>query len=321
VGNLILRAITAIQLTRLTLAFGAISEIWLVILLSRADERAALLDVATMPLGWALLLGAVIAVGLFAHGTALNDILDVRHDAAFSPERPIPAGRIRVGQAAVLASATLIISILAAAGFGIWSVCVALLAAAAVLFFNTVGKFIPAIGLTTVGFIHAAHMLIPNWQLWFLLPVWLSLSHAMAIAAMVHVYEAKRPRLSRRSMIAAMGGWLMWTAIIVSWSEIHTGGVWPAGISPLNALYPLLAVLGFVIIARWKTSNVSGRAAAEKLKRYGAMWQSLYAAAWLLAMDLELDALWMGIFALAGFTAMTAIREVTGLTGRPIMYR
>ena len=76
-----------------------------------------------------------------------------------------------------------------------------------------------------------------------------------------------------------------------------------------------------MFIARWKTRGVVGRVAAEKLKRYGAMWQSLYGAAWLLALGMRREAVWIGLFAVLGFTSMTLIKEVTGLTGRPIQYR
>ena len=76
--RLILRIITAIQLTRLTIAFGAVSDIWFVILLTRANENYVMVDVYHMVLVPALLAGAVVAVGLFAYGAALNDVLDVR---------------------------------------------------------------------------------------------------------------------------------------------------------------------------------------------------------------------------------------------------
>ncbi len=86
-------------------------------------------------------------------------------------------------------------------------------------------------------------------------------------------------------------------------------------------VYPILAVIGFVFVAWWKGTGVRGKAAAEKLKRYGAMWQALYGSAWLLALGMELQALWIGLFALAGFSAMTLIKEVTGLSDRPVAYR
>ena len=56
------------------------------------------------------------------------------------------------------------------------------------------------------------------------------------------------------------------------------GSLWPVGISPWAVVYPLVAVVGFLIVAQWKLKSVDPRAGAEKLRRYGAMWQSLYAA-------------------------------------------
>ena len=98
----ILRIITAIQLTRLTMGFGAVSDIWFVILLTRGRAEYVYVDVYDMELLPALVAGAIVAIGLFAYGASLNDVLDARHDSAFSPDRPIPAGRIKLGQAVVV---------------------------------------------------------------------------------------------------------------------------------------------------------------------------------------------------------------------------
>ena len=51
------------------------------------------------------------------------------------------------------------------------------------------------------------------------------------------------------------------------------------------------------------------------------MWQSLYGAAWLLALGLHAEAFWIGAFAVAGFSTMTVIKELTGLSGHPVAYR
>ena len=102
------------------MAFGAVSDVWFVILLTRAGrDEYELVEVSQMPLGAALLAGAVVAIGLFAYGASLNDVLDMRHDSAFSPDRPIPAGRIKLGQAIVVTVGALIIAVLAATAMGI----------------------------------------------------------------------------------------------------------------------------------------------------------------------------------------------------------
>lgn len=331
VRRTVLRMITAIQLTRLTMGFGAVSDVWFVILLTQARSEYNYMPVYGMNLAVALLAGATVAVGLFAFGASLNDVLDVRHDAAFSPDRPIPAGRIRFGQAIIVTVGALIIAMLGGImlslgepGPGAPSVGAAgmtLLTATGILFYNAAGKYIPAIGLVTVGLIHAAHMLIPNYQLMFLLPVWLVMTHTMVIAAFVHKLEDKRPRLRRRSLLAAAVGWLVCSVIVLSAGARQAEGLWPDHTPRFGAVFPIMAVIAFVVVAWFKARGVAGRAAAEKLKRYGAMWQALYGAAWLAAIGLFAQAMWIGLFAVAGFIAMTLIKEITGLSDRPVTYR
>lgn len=311
---------TAVQLTRLTIAFGAVSDLWFVILLARAADPPRGV-VSELPLAGALLAGAVVAVGLFAYGASLNDILDHRHDATFSPQRPIPAGRINLVQAVVVAVGTLITAVLAAAVLGTWSTFITLLVAAGVLFWNATGKFIPAVGAVTIGLVHAAHMFIPDQGLDFTWPVWLVMTHATAVAAVVHVLEDKRPRFTPRAIAAVVAGWLCWSLVLLWLGRERSGHWWPEGVSPGLALIPAAAVVTFVFVARWKTKGVPPRIGAEKVQRYAAMWQSLYGAAWLLVLGLTAEAIWIGLFALVGFAAMTLIKEITGQTHRPLGFR
>lgn len=326
----LLRLITAVQLTRLTIAFGAVSDLWFIILLTRAGARGDLpealrplpaAEIVRLDLPAALIAGAVIAVGLFAYGASLNDVLDVRHDSAFSPERPIPAGRIKVGQAVVVAVGSLMVAVLGAVWIGTWAVCLTLLTATGLLFYNATGKYIPAVGAITIGLIHATHMFIPNHALAFTLPVWLVMTHSIAIAVVVHVLEEKRPRFERRELIATLVGWSFWSIVVLGISMVGDRRLWPAEVPLTGLIYPAVTVVCFIFVATWKARRVSARAGAEKVRRYGAMWQSLYGAAWLLAVGLYAEALWIGAFALVGFAAMTLIKEVTGFTGRPVSYR
>ncbi len=323
--------ITAIQLTRLTMAFGAVSDVWFVILLTQARGEYIFMPVHGMYLPVALLAGATVAIGLFAFGASLNDVLDVRHDAAFSPDRPIPAGRIRVGQAIIVTVGALIVAMLGGIilslgepGKGNPSVGAAgmtLLTATGILFYNAAGKYIPAIGLVSVGLIHAAHMWIPNYQLSFTLPVWLVLTHSMIIAGVVHHLEDKRPRLRPRTLMAVFFGWLICSALLFSVGARGADGLWPDDAPRWGIVFPIMVAIAFGFVAWWKATAVHGRAAAEKLMRYGAMWQALYGAAWLLGVGLPRQAMWLGAFAVAGFLAMTLIKEITGYSDRPVAFR
>lgn len=348
--RVILQLLTAIQLTRLTMALGAVSDLWLVVIISRAwaaqppagagslpavpgmpgaldglvrelvREPALPTAVSSMSLAAALLASLLVAFGLFAFGASLNDLLDVRHDSAFSPDRPIPAGRIRSSQAVVVSVAALLAAMVSATAFGQSGLLLAAVTALGILFYNAAGKYIPAIGLVTIAAVHSTHMFIPNGSLAFTLPVWLVSSHAMAIAAIVHHLEEKRPPISPRSAATAVAGYGV-VSLAVLGLGLARGGLAPPGLSVGGLLWPLLAVVGFAIVAHRKTRGVPGRVAAEKLRRYGAMWQALYGAAWLLALGLEKAAAGLGLFALAGFVAMTLIKEINGLTGRPVEFR
>ncbi len=302
------------------MAFGAVSDVWFVILLTRASGNYPGLEVSQLPVATALAAGAVVAVGLFAYGAALNDVLDVRHDSAFSPDRPIPAGGIKLGQAIVVAIGALIITVVASAAMGEMALWLMLVVAAAILFYNAAGRFIPSVGVVTIGLIHAGHMLIPNPHLSFTLPVWLIMTHAMGIAAAVHILEDKRPRLGPRGVAALALGWLFWSALIIALGALR-GEIWPPEAPWWVVSWPAVAVVGFVMIAIWKAGGVQGSVAAEKLKRYGAMWQALYGAAWLVALGFHAQAAGLALLAIGGFAAMTMIKEITGLSGRPIVYR
>jgi 4-hydroxybenzoate polyprenyltransferase len=324
VRRTLLRIITAIQLTRLTMAFGAVADVWFVILLTKYHDTHSMyayLPVHDMNLAAALFAGATVAIGLFAYGASLNDVLDARHDSAFSPERPIPAGRIRLGQAIVVTVGSLIVAMLGSMAMGKEAGFVAVITAAIILFYNATGKYIPAVGVVTVGVEHAAHMLIPNYQLEFTLPVCLVMTHSIVIAVLVHRLEDKRPMLSARSMFAAIIGWAAISALLLWAGGRHGEGVWPNSSGAYAVFFPIMATIGFGFVAWWKATGVRGKAAAEKLKRYGAMWEGVYGAAWLLALNMPTQAFWLALFSLAGFAAMTMIKEVTGLSDRPLAYR
>lgn len=318
----LLRFLTALQLTRLTLAYGAIADLWLVVLLTRSDARYRGLPAHDLDLPTTLAASLVVAAGLFTFGASLNDVLDARHDRAFSPDRPIPAGRIRPHQAAIVASVCFAAATLGACVLGIPAVAIMALTALGIVFYDGFGKHVPGVAFVTIGLVHATHMAIPNYRFSFTLPIWLSMTHAMAVAILAHRLEDKRPTPSRRAWIGTALGWLFWSAIVLGWGWWLADGDWPLGTSPLSGImWPLVAVAGFVVVARLKTRGHSGHVASEKLRRYGAMWQSLYAVAWVAAIGMWKQALMLAGVAAGGFAAMTALKEITTIFQAPVGYR
>jgi len=323
VSRIILRIITATQLTRLTLAFGAISDVWLVILLSRVDVELTVhagSNLPRMPLWLAMTAGTLAAIGFFAYVTAINDVLDVKRDAAFSPDRPIPAGRIRQGQAVVVAIAALICALLAAAAFGGWSMHLAALTAIGMLFYNATGRFVPAVGIVTIGLIQGLHMLIPNAEFAFMLPVWTTVTHGMTVMAAVHVFASKRPPLSKRGIVGAATGWVIVTVAIFAVAKTR-GGLWPIDRPLILLVWPGLAAASFVGLFVWVVRRGEGRVVADRLIRLGAVWQSFLAASWLAVAGLHVAAVSVAVLAVMGLGAMLLAETLTSLIAQPLNYR
>ena len=327
------RILDAFRLTRLSLAFGAVCELWLVTLVTRADPRYVHLPVYHMPLWKALSATALVAIGLFAFAASLNDLLDVRHDRQFSPDRPLAAGRIRTSSAALVSFASLMLAVVCSSVLGEAALVLTVAVSAGILFYDAVAKHIPSLGIAVVGLVHAANMFIPNWTLTFTLPVWWSMSHAVAVAASVHRIEDKRPYFGTKRILTLVAAWIFWSAVLLGGGALASsgsaGGFWPQvsegdrilGSGPVGLLWPALSLAGFLLVVRAKVAGQPAAIATEKLRRYGAMWQAVNAAAWLMAAGLPKEALGMAVLAVAGLVAMTVLKEINGLSGRPIGWR
>ena len=314
--------IAALKLTRFSVAIGAIADIWLVLLITKNDSGYVATSVYSLPWWPAFIAAAVVAIGMCGFAASLNDTVDARHDATFHPSRPIPSGWISIAQAVVLMVCSLLLALLATSFLGTWPVQMGLLTAAAILFYNIVGKHVPAVGLVTVGLIYASHMLVANIELTFTLPVWMVMTHAMICATAMYILEDKRPRLSFRGWMGVLFGWMFWSAILFSGPLWRNGSLLPDGMEVVSLLWPLAAVAGFAVMMRWKMSQArTANIAAEKIRRYGALWQCVYAAAWLMALQLFTPAMWMLGFAIASAAIVMVVKEATGASGKPISWR
>ncbi len=305
------------------MAFGAITDLWLIVILSRSVDEYHYMPVASMSLPQALFCSAVTAIGLFSFAASLNDLLDAKHDRVFSPTRPIASGEIGAAQAFTVALASLLLALVGVLFFGRDALFIAILIAGGTLFYNGIAKYIPGVGLLTIGVLHAGHMLIPNHDFTFTLPAWVAMTHATAVATIMHFIQAKRPALSRRAMWSLGLGWMACSVALIGFGiSKSTGSFWPASTPSYGPIFPVLAMIAFVFVVIRKVRRATSPViAAEKVARYGALWQSLYAAAWLLAWG----EFWWALVALAvagtGFGAMTLLKEFGGSTRSPIAYR
>lgn len=325
--RLLTRLSPALRLTRVTTAFAAVANVWFVILWTEASapHEPGFPALRALPL-WVLLVGgAVNALGLFAFAAALNDVLDYRRDAALNPERPIPAGQVSLHEAATLVACTLGAAVLGATLLGIPAVLLTLTVAGAILLFNGLGKYVPAVGLVLMGLVYAGHMVVPNLNLRFVWPVWLVMTHALAIEGVRHALRRKTPGVSARAVVLSVVGWAFWSAVMLGvgyWRSRDQGGLWPDWVRPRAALGPAALAALFAAWA-WRKATAHGRGprAAEKIARYGALWLSLYACAWLVGQGYREGSIILGALTLAGFLGMTILREAYALIEQPMGYR
>ncbi len=313
-----------LHLTRITTAFAAVANVWFVVLWTTAagpqfepgTQQLSELDPALL-----LVASAAAAVGLFLYGMALNDVLDVQYDRTFAPSRPLPSGELRMVWAVSLVIVALMVAMIGAMLLGREAFFLCLITAGAILFYNAAGKFVPAVGVVSLGLIYAAHMLIPNYHLRFVWPVWTVMTHSLAVGAWTYTLADKRPLMSRRGTFAMILGWAVWSGVLF-YAAHRRGALWPDWVNPWSPVGPLVLAVIFVWYAARKIrTSPSRQRAAEKLVRYGALWLALYDTAWLLGQGYWRPALLLASVGLAGFLGMTVVREVLSLVERPLEYR
>lgn len=329
--RLLIRVSPALQLTRVTTAFAAVANVWFVILWTRAVEHEpGIGPISSAPLWLLLTGGAANALGLFAYATALNDVLDWRRDQSLRPGRPLPSGRMSMEAAVTLVVITLGVAVLGATVLGIAAVVLTMLVAGAILLFNAAGRFVPAVGLTMLGLIYAGQMVVPNLNLRFVWPVWLVMTHALAVGAAVHIVGRKVPVVSGRAAGSSVAGWLFWSIVILGfgyWRSAIDGSperssLWPEWIRPWAWAGPMVLAALFVLLC-WRRVHTLGLGAraADKIARYGALWLALYSCAWLAGQRLWPETLILAGLTLAGFLGMTILREAFALIEHPVEYR
>ena len=315
--------VTLLRLGRMDLALGAMSNIWLMVFLAREVEptgrrTSAMTD---LPLWQVVLLTAIVAAGLHVYGAALNDVLDRRHDRLFRPNRPIPAGRINPSTAVFIGFASLLLGIFASVFLGHESMLLCLLAAVGVLFYDALGKFLPAIGLVTLGLMRAVNMFLPNPVLGFAWPIWGTMTHVIGCLAIAYWLEGKRPRLGASEWGLLVAAWAFWTLALLSWMSwrntltLHSHqGLWAA---------PAIAGAAFAVFTYRKLMPAIGsisarRTAGAGFLRVAMLWLMVYDAAWALAAGLYWQSLLhAGLLVLAiGLTRLA--QEITEAAEEPV---
>ncbi len=286
-----------LALTRPDVLPALVSGLWLMVFLGFDVEPASRRNASLDAMGPVLALGysAVIAGGLGVFMMALNDALDARHDRVFEPDRPIPSGQVSQRAALGLALAGLLASIAASVAFGTTSVMLALAAAGAIVFYNVAGRFVPAVGVVTLGLVIGVTAVIPNPRLAFAWPILLMMTHVITSATLRYWLAGKRPRLTPISGWGICVGWVFWILVVLGLIRVRGEDVLHEG---LGAVWigPTIAAVGFSLLT-WLMlgpSTLLPRARRGTASRFGRLatgWLIVFNASWLLSAGLW----WQGL--------------------------
>lgn len=319
--NLLLKALSVLQLVRLPLALAVGSDLWLAALLARWNPDASNRAAATMDLWLSLAVAGLVGGGMLGFAAGMNDLLDQRRDQAMNPGRPLPAGRMRTPHAAMITFGSLVTALLASAAFGDDSLRTALLAAAGLVAWNLLGRHVPAMGIPMMGLAHAGAMFIPWPGQPFTLPAALLFAQATLTGTLAHRRLGKRPPLDTQ-------GGLLLTALAIGcflalvWLQWRRGAdPWPPADRPWLALFPMLAFGWFGWLLRAAALAPASEDAALLLHRALVASPPATAAAWALSLDHPVAAAAFAGTAIACWVLASLAREVHAMLAAPPAWR
>jgi 4-hydroxybenzoate polyprenyltransferase len=280
------RLLTLLQFTRMALVFTAISNSLCTLLL--ATRKAVGPEGSVVEaLSWQrVLLVALISIGLYGYGMALNDIIDRRRDRQLAAHRPLPSGRIALATAHVICGLLFLLALVA--GFiyarktpsGWMSLVLLLWTVFLIAFYDFAGKYLVAVGLLTLGLIRFFHAIIPAPELPLLWHPLLLFTHVSILSAVAYWWEEKRPELTAAHWAAVLGGVGLIDVLAVSivfarGAEAGSGLRWNIGL-----LLPLGLAGLFVLIAwRIRKRSATSRQAGQTMVLAGLLWLIVYDSA------------------------------------------
>jgi hypothetical protein len=319
--TLVLRALATLQLVRMPLALAVGSDLWLATLLARWNPAAAERPVSTLPLWGALAIAGLVGGAMLGFAAGMNDLLDQRRDQARNPGRPLPAGRMRTHQAALVTFGSLVTALLASAAFGDDSLKVALVAAGGITAWNAFGRHVPVAGIPMMGLAHAGVMFIPWPGQPCTLPACIVFWLAAANGALIHIRSGKRPLIDRpaAALLSAL------SALVIGglWMLGRQRGMplWPDDASPLSALWLLAPLLGFAWLVRAAARAQRDEDSLLLLQRAAVAIPPAMAAAWSMALDHPVAAGAFAGTAAACWSLAWIAREVHAMLGAPPAWR
>ena len=224
----------------------------------------------------AVALAATAGAFFYAFGMALNDLVDRHRDAILHPERPIPAGEIRVGTARVVVGLSLAAAIVLACAADIRLLGVAALLVGAVIAYDVVLKRRPVAASVAMGACRAACVC---------LGVVLAISDepdGLATAAILRLPASYLLLITTITAVSSFeDGALTGTSFRPLLAVLFCAIASPMLLTPAEPLVPAIIVL---LLGGWAVApGLSGTPAPGLVVRNTIFMLPLFDAAWLLA--------------------------------------
>lgn len=205
-----------LQLTRPANVITAIADIWAGFAVSGA---AALLVSQYTETGNAYVLPLILlslsTIGLYGGGVAFNDVFDAKLDAIERPERPIPSGKVKKSNAALMATILIAIGVLAAFQVNLWSGLIALSVGLLAVLYDAWGKHQAIFGPINMGLCRAGNLLLGISVIPELLPDFWALG-LIPLAYVSAITMISRGEVHGKNKNALIGGLGIYITIIAS---------------------------------------------------------------------------------------------------------
>ncbi len=138
--------------------------------------------------------------------------------------------------------------------------------------------------------------------------------HVLGVSLAIVSIDEQRKKISIKNILYVCIFICTFALVLSVQASFSIDNMFPSNILGWKLCFPLLASLSFIFIAVWKVKSAStARSAAEKIRRYSALWQSLYASCWFFLLNLSWYALFALVATFIAYLILVALREFTGI--------
>lgn len=239
-----------LQLTRPANIITAIADIWAGFAVSGATALLVSQNTETentyiLPLIWL----SLSTIGLYGGGVAFNDVFDAKLDAIERPERPIPSGKVKKSNAALMATILIALGVLAAFQVNLWSGFIALAVGLLAVLYDAWGKHQAIFGPINMGLCRAGNLLLGISVIPELLPdFWaLGLIPLAYVSAITMISRGEVHGKNKNALISGLGIYIIIISVLLFIAFLEGNAGWMVipfvGLFAYMILPPLIKAL------------------------------------------------------------------------------